>query len=128
MLPPVIAGVDGSAESLAAAEWAAHEAARRDLPLRLTHVWNWHPRQEDGEPVTAAQRHQARRVLRQAEERVRSAAPDVHLYDEQVESSLSGRTRKPPTSTFRRTTAPPPPGPATGMWSCASTWAIPATR
>ncbi|MEU9545030.1 MULTISPECIES: universal stress protein [Streptomyces] len=94
MLPPVIAGVDGSAESLAAAEWAAHEAARRDLPLRLTHVWNWHPRQEDGEPVTAAQRHQARRVLRQAEERVRSAAPDVHLYDEQVEGPATAALLK----------------------------------
>ncbi|MCT9080173.1 universal stress protein, partial [Streptomyces fulvoviolaceus] len=47
MLPPVIAGVDGSAESLAAAEWAAREAARRDRPLRLVHAWNWHPRQAD---------------------------------------------------------------------------------
>ncbi|WP_019072574.1 universal stress protein [Streptomyces hokutonensis] len=85
MLPPVIAGVDGSAESLAAADWAAREAARRDLPLRLVHVWNWHPRQEDGEPVTAAQRHQARRVLRQAKERCRAVAPGLRLHEEQVE-------------------------------------------
>lgn len=96
MLPPVIAGVDGSAESLAAADWAAREAARRERPLRLTHVWNWHPRQEDGEPVTAAMgvpptplrqwgRHQARRVLRQAKERVRAVAPNVRPYDEQME-------------------------------------------
>ncbi|MFI6620200.1 universal stress protein [Streptomyces sp. NPDC050528] len=85
MLPPVIAGVDGSAESLAAADWAAREAARRDRPLRLTHVWNWHPRQDDGEPVTAAQRQQARCVLRQAKERVRTVAPNVRPYDEQVE-------------------------------------------
>jgi nucleotide-binding universal stress UspA family protein len=85
MLPPVIAGVDGSAESLAAVDWAAREAARRDRPLRLVHVWNWHPRQEDGEPVTAAQRHQARSVLRHAKERVRAVAPNVRPYDEQVE-------------------------------------------
>jgi nucleotide-binding universal stress UspA family protein len=85
MLPPVIAGVDGSAESLAAAGWAAREAARRDRPLRLVHAWNWHPRQEDGEPVTAAQRHQAGRVLRQAKERIRAVAPNVRPYDEQVE-------------------------------------------
>ena len=85
MLPPVIAGVDGSAESLAAADWAAREAARRDLPLRLVHVWNWHPRQEDGEPVTAAQRQQAGRVLRQAKERVRAVAPGVRPNCEQVE-------------------------------------------
>ncbi|MFF4541871.1 universal stress protein [Streptomyces aureus] len=82
---PVIAGVDGSAESLAAALWAAREAVRRDLPLRLTHVWNWHPRPEGGEPGTAAQRQLARRVLRQAKEGVRAAAPDARLYDEQLE-------------------------------------------
>ncbi|MBK3574437.1 universal stress protein [Streptomyces sp. MBT65] len=94
MLPPVIAGVDGSAESLAAVDWAAREAAHRDLPLRLVHVWNWHPRQDDGEPVTAAQRHQARRVLRQAKERARTVAPGVHLYDEQVEGPATAALLK----------------------------------
>ncbi|MFE2886738.1 universal stress protein [Streptomyces sp. NPDC059272] len=84
MLSPVIAGVDGSAESLAAAGWAAREAARRDLPLRLAHVWNWHPRQDVGEPVTAAQRHQAARVLRQARERIRAVAPNVRPSDERL--------------------------------------------
>ncbi|ANS70141.1 hypothetical protein SLINC_7917 [Streptomyces lincolnensis] len=84
MLRPVIAGVDGSAESLAAAEWAAREAVRRDRPLRLVHAWNWHPRQ-DGEPGTAAARHLARHALRQAEDRIRRACPDVVLDDEQVE-------------------------------------------
>ncbi|WP_155056016.1 universal stress protein [Streptomyces blattellae] len=84
MPAPVIAGVDGSAESLAAAEWAAREAARRDRPLRLVHAWNWHPRQ-DGEPATAAQRHFARRVLREAGERVHRACPGIRLDDEQVE-------------------------------------------
>lgn len=39
----------------------------------------------EGESANAAQRHLARRVLRQAEERVRAACPDVRLYDEQVE-------------------------------------------
>jgi nucleotide-binding universal stress UspA family protein len=85
MLTPVIVGVDGSAESLAAAEWAAHEAVRRDRPLRLVHAWNWHPRQESGEQAGAAQRYQGRRSLRQAEERVRRTCPDVRLDDEQVE-------------------------------------------
>jgi nucleotide-binding universal stress UspA family protein len=85
MLPPVVVGVDGSPESLAAAEWAAREALRRELPLRMVHAWNWHPRQADGEPATAVQRHLARRALRQAEERIRGACPGVRLYDEQVE-------------------------------------------
>ncbi|MFI7413380.1 universal stress protein [Streptomyces sp. NPDC049627] len=85
MLPPVMAGVDGSAESLAAAEWAAREAARRDRPLRLVHAWNWHPRQGAGEPATAAQRYLARRALRQAEDRIRRTCPGVKLDDEQIE-------------------------------------------
>ncbi|MGP4051269.1 universal stress protein [Streptomyces sp. 2A115] len=38
MLKPVVAGLDGSRESLAAAGWAAREALRRGLPLRLVHA------------------------------------------------------------------------------------------
>ncbi|MGW3246291.1 universal stress protein [Streptomyces sp. NPDC001070] len=39
----VTAGLDGSPESLAAADWAAREAARRGLPLKLVHVYEWQP-------------------------------------------------------------------------------------
>jgi nucleotide-binding universal stress UspA family protein len=84
MLPPVIAGVDGSAESLAAAEWAAREAVRRERPLRLVHACNWHPHQ-DTEPASAAARQLARRVLHQAEERVSRLCPGLVVRDEQVE-------------------------------------------
>ncbi|MHB9864140.1 universal stress protein [Streptomyces sp. YIM S03343] len=84
MLSPVIAGVDGSAESLAAAEWAAREAVRRERSLRLVHAWNWHPHQNT-EPASAAARHLARRVLRQAEDRVARLCPGLVLSDEQVE-------------------------------------------
>ncbi|MFC8431873.1 universal stress protein [Streptomyces sp. NPDC057253] len=38
MVRTVVAGLDGSAESRAAAEWAAREAASRNLPLKLLHV------------------------------------------------------------------------------------------
>ncbi|MFF4632644.1 universal stress protein [Streptomyces griseorubiginosus] len=38
MVRTVVAGLDGSAESRAAAEWAAREAASRGLPLKLLHV------------------------------------------------------------------------------------------
>ncbi|MFF9819098.1 universal stress protein [Streptomyces sp. NPDC014006] len=85
MPAPVIAGVDGSAESLAAAEWAAREAALRNRPLHLIHVWDWHPRPHDGEPANAAQRHLAMRALRQAEDRIRDAVPELRPTEEQVE-------------------------------------------
>ncbi|MFI9749523.1 universal stress protein [Streptomyces collinus] len=39
MIRSVVVGLDGSASSRAAAEWAAREAKRRFLPLKLVHVW-----------------------------------------------------------------------------------------
>jgi nucleotide-binding universal stress UspA family protein len=85
MLPPVVAGVDGSVQSLAAAEWAAREAALRGRALRLVHAWNRQPRSSEGEGEHAVQRYLGRRVLRQAEDRVRAGCPTVRLTDEQAE-------------------------------------------
>ncbi|XUL93280.1 universal stress protein [Streptomyces galilaeus] len=41
MTRPITAGVDGSAESLAALAWAGREAVRRGLALRVVHVWRY---------------------------------------------------------------------------------------
>ena len=41
MTRPITAGIDGTEESLAALAWAAREAVRRDLPLRVVHAWRF---------------------------------------------------------------------------------------
>lgn len=94
MLSPVVVGVDGSAESLAAVEWAAREAVRRDRPLRLVHARNWTRGQAESETAHAAQRHRARRTLRQAEEYLRGSVPDVELTDEQVDGPATAALLK----------------------------------
>ncbi|MFG2602511.1 universal stress protein [Streptomyces sp. NPDC048514] len=41
MARPITAGVDGTEESRAALDWAAREAVRRGLPLRVLHAWRY---------------------------------------------------------------------------------------
>ncbi|MFR9800346.1 universal stress protein [Streptomyces sp. MS06] len=89
MLLPVIAGVDGSPESLAAACWAAREADRRRLPLRLVHASDPRPRRTGGAFGTAGPGERARSPLRQARDRVRAACPGVPLDEQQAEGDAT---------------------------------------
>ncbi|MEV7731298.1 universal stress protein [Streptomyces sp. NPDC088921] len=41
MTRPITAGIDGTEESLAALDWAAREAVRRDVALRVVHAWRF---------------------------------------------------------------------------------------
>ncbi|MFI1289993.1 universal stress protein [Streptomyces sp. NPDC020792] len=86
MLRPVVAGLDGSRESLAAAHWAAREALRRGLPLRLVHAW-------EGLPDTAGRadlpevrvpQSRARRMLRDTVAQLSESYPRLDLSGEQV--------------------------------------------
>ncbi|MEU0211817.1 universal stress protein [Streptomyces canus] len=43
MTRPITAGIDGTEESLAALGWAAREAVRRDVALRVVHSWRFQP-------------------------------------------------------------------------------------
>ncbi|WP_046776606.1 universal stress protein [Streptomyces yangpuensis] len=90
----VIAAVDGSAESLAAAEWAAREARIRRLPLHILHVWqDWSPAfahapftgvdTTPGEGATTTQQW-AQRVSRDAADRLREGHPGLEITVEQV--------------------------------------------
>ncbi|MCX4672991.1 universal stress protein [Streptomyces sp. NBC_01381] len=85
MLRPVVVGLDGSRESLAAADWAAREALRRGLPLRLVHAWEggWAPA-ESALPELDAPRHWARRILRGAIGRLNERYPQLNLSAEQI--------------------------------------------
>ncbi|MFJ1969780.1 universal stress protein [Streptomyces sp. NPDC087903] len=52
----ITAGVDGTEESLAALAWAAREAVRRGLALRVVHAWQFEPNEAIGaaDPDTEA--------------------------------------------------------------------------
>lgn len=73
----VVAGVDGTAASLAAAHWAAREARRRGVPLRLVHVWQWSPRPAASVPLGTTQVGWATQTLDGAVAGVGAAYPGI---------------------------------------------------
>ncbi|WP_406134180.1 universal stress protein [Streptomyces zaomyceticus] len=78
----IVAGVDGSPESIAAADWAAREALHRGLPLRLAHAWRWEPIDLPLVQDRATQERAAEAVLREAETTIADRYPDVALTAE----------------------------------------------
>ncbi|MFC8290439.1 universal stress protein [Streptomyces sp. NPDC057242] len=78
----IVAGVDGSPESLAAADWAAREALHRGLPLRLAHAWRWEPLDLPLVQDPEAQGRAAHAVLREAEAEIARRHPDLELSAE----------------------------------------------
>ncbi|MEZ0076194.1 universal stress protein [Planotetraspora sp. GP83] len=87
MTDPIIAGTDGSPNALAAAEWAADDAARRGCPLRFVSVvdrWAYgiakFPSYE-GDPLAT----HAERALAQADEAARRRQPGVTVSTEIIE-------------------------------------------
>ncbi|MFI8930720.1 universal stress protein [Streptomyces sp. NPDC053474] len=89
MLRSIVVGLDGSHESVAAADWAAREALRRGLPLRMVHAEEGLP--GTGEPVSlpelSAPQYWARRILRGTESRLRQRYPQVPVTAEQIHRS-----------------------------------------
>ncbi|MFG2177716.1 universal stress protein [Streptomyces abikoensis] len=78
----ITVGVDGTDHSLAAADWAAAEASRRDMALRLVHAWVWQPLDTPVAADADVQRRWAADVLREARERVTAAVPDLAVTAE----------------------------------------------
>lgn len=89
MTVPIVAGTDGSEESLAAVGWAAAEAVRRRVPLSIVHVVD--PRHGPAPAYASPLRHdragrlrhdlphRARSALARASQRAAQAAPGVDL-------------------------------------------------
>jgi nucleotide-binding universal stress UspA family protein len=81
---PITVGADGSPQSLRAVAWAAREAAARRCPLQITHAFLWplYPVPLGPPPVgppDAGLRNAAERILRDAAEQARHAAPGVQV-------------------------------------------------
>ncbi|SNY59521.1 universal stress protein [Paractinoplanes atraurantiacus] len=79
---PVIVATDGTDCSAIAVDWAAHEARRRHLPLRIVHAfdWDWQDARYDfkGELVIIA-RKIAEAIVAAAWDRAREIAPDITI-------------------------------------------------
>jgi nucleotide-binding universal stress UspA family protein len=92
---PVVAGTDGSAESLRAVDWAAREAVLRGLPLRIVSAAALLPRMAERQrqevsgldTVSDTLRKQRDRALAAAAERVRSVAPDLLIDVDELEGA-----------------------------------------
>ncbi|MDQ0957215.1 nucleotide-binding universal stress UspA family protein [Streptomyces sp. B4I13] len=79
---PLVVGVDGSESSLLAVDWAADEAARHGLPLRLVHASLWE-RYEGGRPAFSSDRPagevMAQHIVASCAERARLRDPEVKV-------------------------------------------------
>ncbi|GHH93493.1 universal stress protein [Streptomyces capillispiralis] len=80
MTRPITAGIDGTGESLAALAWAAREAVRRGLPLRVVHAWRFEAHDAvDGVDTgdRATQERWVREAAGEAVRAVRERHPDL---------------------------------------------------
>ncbi|MFE3169797.1 universal stress protein [Streptomyces sp. NPDC059224] len=84
VLRPVVVGLDGSLESLAAADWAAREALRRGLPLRLVHAYEGLTPEASRLPELEAPRSWAAGILRGAMDRINERYPQLRLSADQI--------------------------------------------
>ncbi|QFQ98098.1 universal stress protein [Streptomyces phaeolivaceus] len=86
MTRTITVGLDGSSESLAAAEWAAREAGLLGLPLRLVHVWEPVPVPMAQAPLLGVetQAHWTERIPREAADGIRLRHPGLEVTTEQL--------------------------------------------
>ncbi|MFF3849183.1 universal stress protein [Streptomyces sp. NPDC002328] len=85
MTRPITAGVDGTDESLAALAWAAREAVRRDLALRVVHAWRFQPDAAAEVADRDAQEQWVRASVEQAVEEVAARHPHLPVTTDVLE-------------------------------------------
>lgn len=91
-IQPIIAGVDGSPEGLAATETAAREAALRGRPLRIVHGFIWPYMNVPlgpsvSGPAEGGLRNQAERIVADAVDHARDIAPGTEVAGEVITGS-----------------------------------------
>lgn len=82
----ITVGLDGSPESLAAAQWAADEADRRRAVLRLLHAWILLAAEAPDIPPDRDQNAGARQIVHQALAEVRAHHPHLPVIEDLVGS------------------------------------------
>jgi nucleotide-binding universal stress UspA family protein len=82
--PVVTVGLDGSPESLAAARWAADEAERRGLALRLLHAWPLLAPEPVRAPSETDQNYWARRLVHTARAELQARHPSLSIDENLV--------------------------------------------
>ncbi|MDP4510057.1 universal stress protein [Nonomuraea turcica] len=86
----IIVGVDGSVTSRAAVEWAANDAFRMRVPLRIVHAVDRSPYQIGKYPNVALPDvllSEGRRILREAEALARERQPAIEVETHNIEGA-----------------------------------------
>ncbi|WP_155059925.1 universal stress protein [Streptomyces blattellae] len=85
MKRPITAGVDGTEESLAALAWAAREAVRRGLPLRVVHAWRFQPHEAVDAGDAGSQAGWVRKAVAEAARTVIQQHPELDVTTDVLE-------------------------------------------
>lgn len=79
---PILVGIDRSETAKAALEWAAREAALRQVPLRLLHAFSWPLLSVPIDPRSTSAWSEAEQLVADCEARAARIAPGIEITGE----------------------------------------------